>query len=172
MVRSRWAPPPMEGKGPREGQRMAIGQYAPPAADEIITPWRPAKPPPPPNSSATRPRLLPSTPPEAPGRSQAAPRPVVVEPLCMWYARHAHRLHDVPEGGLLPPIPFAGPRGLRSTQNAPSPPLPQYHWVVPHSLRPSALEPLRTRHHHDDVFGASAPRCSWARPLHPTGIAR
>ena len=26
VVRSRWAPPPMEGKGPREGQRMAIGQ--------------------------------------------------------------------------------------------------------------------------------------------------
>ena len=26
VVRGRWAPPPMEGKGPREGQRMAIGQ--------------------------------------------------------------------------------------------------------------------------------------------------
>ena len=38
MVRSRWAPPPTEGEGPREGQRMAIGQWAPPAADEIITP--------------------------------------------------------------------------------------------------------------------------------------
>ena len=46
MVRSRWAPPPMEGKGPREGQRMAIGQWAPPAADKIITPWRHAKIPP------------------------------------------------------------------------------------------------------------------------------
>ena len=40
MVRGRWAPPPMEGKGPREGQRMAIGQLAPPAADENNTPWR------------------------------------------------------------------------------------------------------------------------------------
>ena len=26
VVRSRWAPPPTEGKGPREGQRRAIGQ--------------------------------------------------------------------------------------------------------------------------------------------------
>ena len=43
MVRSRWAPPPVERKGPRDGQRMAIGQQAPPAADEIITPWRHAK---------------------------------------------------------------------------------------------------------------------------------
>ena len=34
VVRGRWAPPPMEGKGPREGQRMAIGQLAPPAAHQ------------------------------------------------------------------------------------------------------------------------------------------
>ena len=26
VVRGRWAPPHMEGKGPREGQQMAIGQ--------------------------------------------------------------------------------------------------------------------------------------------------
>ena len=26
VVRGRWAQPPMEGKGPREGQRMAISQ--------------------------------------------------------------------------------------------------------------------------------------------------
>ena len=25
-VRGRWAPPPMEGKGPRDGQSVAIGQ--------------------------------------------------------------------------------------------------------------------------------------------------
>ena len=49
MVRSRWAPSPMEGKGVREGQRMAIGQEAPQAADEVITPWCHAKPPPPPH---------------------------------------------------------------------------------------------------------------------------
>ena len=34
-----------EGKG-REGQRMAIGQWAPPAADENTIPWLLAKPPP------------------------------------------------------------------------------------------------------------------------------
>ena len=34
-----------EGKG-REGQRMAIGQWAPPAADESTIPWLLAKPPP------------------------------------------------------------------------------------------------------------------------------
>ena len=26
VARGRWAPPPMEAKGPREGQQMAIGQ--------------------------------------------------------------------------------------------------------------------------------------------------
>ena len=46
VVRGGWAPPPMEGKGPREGQRMAIGQWAPLAADENNTPWGYAKPPP------------------------------------------------------------------------------------------------------------------------------
>ena len=44
-MRGRWAPPSMEGKGPREGQRMAIGQQAPPAADEN-TLRRHGKPPP------------------------------------------------------------------------------------------------------------------------------
>ena len=44
VVRGQWAPPPTEGKGPREGQRMAIGQKVPPAADENSTPWRHAKP--------------------------------------------------------------------------------------------------------------------------------
>ena len=48
MVRSRWAPPPTEGEGPREGQRMAIGQWAPPAAEENITPKASCQPPPPP----------------------------------------------------------------------------------------------------------------------------
>ena len=38
MVRGRWAPLPMEGKGPREGQRMAIDQWAPPAVGENNTP--------------------------------------------------------------------------------------------------------------------------------------
>ena len=38
-----------EGKG-REGQRMAICQWAPPAADENTRPWLLAKPPPPPPS--------------------------------------------------------------------------------------------------------------------------
>ena len=38
-------PPAWEGKGPREGQRMANRQEAPPAANEIITPWSHAKPP-------------------------------------------------------------------------------------------------------------------------------
>ena len=47
VVRGRWAPPPVEGKGPREGQRMVIGQQVPLAADENKTPWRHAKPPPP-----------------------------------------------------------------------------------------------------------------------------
>ena len=37
--------PAWEGKGPREGQRMASRQEAPPAANEIITPWSHAKPP-------------------------------------------------------------------------------------------------------------------------------
>ena len=44
-MRGRWAPPPMEGKGPREGQRMAIGHQAPPSADENNTKRRHAKPP-------------------------------------------------------------------------------------------------------------------------------
>ena len=38
-------PPHIEGKG-REGQRMAIGQWAPPAADENTIPWLLAKTPP------------------------------------------------------------------------------------------------------------------------------
>ena len=46
VVRGRWAPPPTEGKGPREGQRyVARGQWAPPAADSNTT-GRLARPPP------------------------------------------------------------------------------------------------------------------------------
>ena len=33
-MRGRCAPPPAEGEGPREGRRMARGQWAPPAADQ------------------------------------------------------------------------------------------------------------------------------------------
>ena len=48
------------GKGSRGRERMAIGQWAPPAADENNTPWRHAKPPPP----LARPPLTPGrTPP-------------------------------------------------------------------------------------------------------------
>ena len=43
MVRGQWAPLPTEGKGPRERQYMAIGQLAPPAADQN-TPRRHANP--------------------------------------------------------------------------------------------------------------------------------
>ena len=51
-MRGRWAPPPMEGpfplgKGPREGQRTAIGHQAPPDADENNTPKATCQPPPP-----------------------------------------------------------------------------------------------------------------------------
>ena len=46
VVRGRWALPPMEGMGPREGQRMVIGQLVPPAPHENNTPWRHAPPPP------------------------------------------------------------------------------------------------------------------------------
>ena len=45
-MRGRWAPPPTEGEGPREGQRMGIGQWAPPAADENTLRRRHANPPP------------------------------------------------------------------------------------------------------------------------------
>ena len=50
VVRGRWAPPPMEGKGPREGQRLAISQLALPAADENNTPRRHATPTPAPGT--------------------------------------------------------------------------------------------------------------------------
>ena len=53
-----WAPPPMEGKGPKEWQRTAIGQYAPPAADKNNIPWRHANPPPPPAVSSSWDRLF------------------------------------------------------------------------------------------------------------------
>ena len=49
-----------EGKG-REGQRMAIGQWAPPAADENNTPWRHANPPPPPTCNNPCGPLIPAT---------------------------------------------------------------------------------------------------------------
>ena len=57
VVRGRWAPPPMKGKDPREGQRMAIGQWAPPAADEIITPMASCQPPPPPRVDKQNPEF-------------------------------------------------------------------------------------------------------------------
>ena len=45
VVTGRWAPPPLEGKGPRNSQLMVIGQWAPPVADENNTPRQHAKPP-------------------------------------------------------------------------------------------------------------------------------
>ena len=58
-MRGRGAPPPAEGEGPREGQRMAIGQLAPPAADENNTPKATCQPPPPPFLASPQVALLP-----------------------------------------------------------------------------------------------------------------
>ena len=40
MVRGRGASPPMEGKGPREGQQIVTGQYSQLVADEGGVGWK------------------------------------------------------------------------------------------------------------------------------------